>query len=445
MSYQIPSGDIVIAYEGTSYEVTLTSDPTQFRIKSPVDGSPMPVSLDTAAALFGAENAILVLNNLYGNNSAAQYTSSWNAQASAIQAAVIQDITATSLADISGAFAGAAANLISEEGSGLLLGAVSTIQNLTYDNETNVAALYLMYGALNSASQLLNQSYQSDLNIDQSIANSSYPISYDLIKATIDNTLISMATAYQATTAMSQLPALNQSTWDAISHVLQNFAASIISFFGPEGLSEDSNALKAVLAGVPGYEITALDKSMSLYGLISNGVINQNEITDIASSIFSGLSSAGFPALGQDGLKATADQLQSLDPQVLLTAQSQAFSINPSVPIIDEDSGSVQFVISRAGNGPSENVYISTVDDLGATNADANYYYAGITNLPITLAGGQSATINLHINGLGLTGGSETFRLIVQQNASDPISTSLASTTFTILNSDPAALPAARW
>ena len=42
----------------------------------------------------------------------------------------------------------------------------------------------------------------------------------------------------------------------------------------------------------------------------------------------------------------------------------------------------------------------------------------------------------LTINDLGLTSGSETFRFIVQQNQSDPITTSLASTNFTINNND---------
>jgi hypothetical protein len=52
------------------------------------------------------------------------------------------------------------------------------------------------------------------------------------------------------------------------------------------------------------------------------------------------------------------------------------------------------------------------------------------------LQGSDAATVTLTINDVGLTSGSETFQLIVQQNSSDPVSVSLASTNFTILNND---------
>ena len=47
--------------------------------------------------------------------------------------------------------------------------------------------------------------------------------------------------------------------------------------------------------------------------------------------------------------------------------------------------------------------------------------------------------MNVHIDDLGLTSGSETFRFIVQQNSTDPTSTYLATDNFTIHNTDVAA------
>jgi hypothetical protein len=72
------------------------------------------------------------------------------------------------------------------------------------------------------------------------------------------------------------------------------------------------------------------------------------------------------------------------------------------------------------------------VQDRGYSN---NNDYTGLASQAIAFAAGQTqATVNVHINDLGLTSGSETFRFIVQQNASDPVTTSLASDAFTVDN-----------
>src|SRR6185437_10053688 len=112
------------------------------------------------------------------------------------------------------------------------------------------------------------------------------------------------------------------------------------------------------------------------------------------------------------------------------------YSISPTSPSISENAGSETFTVTRSNTSQSATVYVSTVQDQGSSNTN-NEFYNGLSNDQITFAAGQaSVQVPLTINDAHLTSGSETFRLIVQQNPTDPVTTSLASDNFTILNND---------
>ena len=112
------------------------------------------------------------------------------------------------------------------------------------------------------------------------------------------------------------------------------------------------------------------------------------------------------------------------------------YSISPTSPSINENAGSETFTITRSNTSQSATVYVSTVQDQGSSNP-SNEFYNGLLNDPITFAAGQSSVqVPLTINDAHFTTGNETFRLIAQQNASDPTSTYLATDNFTILNND---------
>jgi hypothetical protein len=119
------------------------------------------------------------------------------------------------------------------------------------------------------------------------------------------------------------------------------------------------------------------------------------------------------------------------------TAPSQAYSITPVSPTIQENAGTEIFTVSRTDASQQATVVVSTVHDLGTDNPNMNTYYQGILNQPVTFNAGQyQVQIPLTIHDLYLTTGSESFRLIVQQTADPNYNNYLASDTFTIVNKD---------
>src|SRR6202140_1605521 len=110
------------------------------------------------------------------------------------------------------------------------------------------------------------------------------------------------------------------------------------------------------------------------------------------------------------------------------------YTISPNPASVNENAGTLTFTVTRSSSAAAATVYASTVQDQGYTN---NGDYTGLASQAVTFAAGQTqATVNVHIDDLGLTSGSETFRFIVQQNATDPTSTYLATDNFTIQNTD---------
>jgi Domain of unknown function (DUF1906)/Calx-beta domain len=110
------------------------------------------------------------------------------------------------------------------------------------------------------------------------------------------------------------------------------------------------------------------------------------------------------------------------------------YSISPAPASVNENAGHLTVNITRSSSAGTATVYLSTVQDQGYSN---NGYYVGIANQVVSFSAGQTtAQAPVTINDLGLFSGSETFRLIVQQNSTDPISTYLATDNFTINNND---------
>ena len=110
------------------------------------------------------------------------------------------------------------------------------------------------------------------------------------------------------------------------------------------------------------------------------------------------------------------------------------YSITPNPATVAENAGSLTFTISRSGGTPAETIYASTAQTEGYSNSGD---YNGLTSQAVSFTAGQtSKTVSLTILDDSTVESSETFALIVQRNASDPIGTYLAKTTFTITDND---------
>jgi Ca2+-binding RTX toxin-like protein len=111
-----------------------------------------------------------------------------------------------------------------------------------------------------------------------------------------------------------------------------------------------------------------------------------------------------------------------------------AYSIAPNPANANEGAGTLSFTVTRSGSFPAETILASTTTNHGSSNSGD---YAGLLNQPVSFATGQSsATVTVSITNDSVVEGRETFGFIVQRNASDPISTFLASSTFIIADND---------
>jgi murein DD-endopeptidase MepM/ murein hydrolase activator NlpD len=111
-----------------------------------------------------------------------------------------------------------------------------------------------------------------------------------------------------------------------------------------------------------------------------------------------------------------------------------AYSITPGSATVNEGAGTVTFTVTRSSASLAETVYVSTTPNQGFAN---NSDYAGLLNQALSFAAGQtSRTVTIAVTNDSVFEGNETFGLIVQRNASDPVSTFLAKSTFTIQDND---------
>src|SRR5665213_2567876 len=111
------------------------------------------------------------------------------------------------------------------------------------------------------------------------------------------------------------------------------------------------------------------------------------------------------------------------------------YSISPNPASVNENAGSLTFTITRSSSSGTATINASTVQDQGFSNN--GLYYVGVLNQTVNFSAGQTtAQVSVTINDVKAAFGSETFRFIVQQNSTDPISTYLATDNFTITNGD---------
>lgn len=111
------------------------------------------------------------------------------------------------------------------------------------------------------------------------------------------------------------------------------------------------------------------------------------------------------------------------------------YSIAPQSVTVNEAAGTASFTVSRSVTTAAETLYVSTVENQGSASSDD---YVAKVKEPLAFAAGDGEeTVTVTLNDDTIPGeGNETFGLIVQRSTSDPLSTSLASATFTIEDND---------
>jgi hypothetical protein len=300
MSYQVQSTEIEINYAGTSYVVTLTpaSAPGSFRIKSPSDGSSETVDANTAAHLFGAEQAYSLLVRMYSVANIDQTPSYWANVLQSDAQILGWSGASTVLANLSGLALG---SLLTDGVSAT--SAAGSFLDIAHNLTPSLAELTYTAAAVQDATSLLNQAtngydaIQATLNNNRNTA-----ISYDSIKAAADDLLIAFNTGNAATQAASQIPIVSQSSLDDVF----GFVGSFIGSF--------TGAVKSVDSIFSAAQLSQLDNAKSATDLI--GVAgDENNLGDLINSIDSVNSlltsdTYRYAPLTYNGLVASANALQ---------------------------------------------------------------------------------------------------------------------------------------
>jgi hypothetical protein len=144
----------------------------------------------------------------------------------------------------------------------------------------------------------------------------------------------------------------------------------------------------------------------------------------------------GFVLLREAGDPAATPLTESTFTILDDDRPATTYSLSPDSTIVNENAGAISFTVTRSGSLPAETVYASTTQTEGYIN---DFDYGGLANSAVTFAAGQaSQTITIAIIDDATIEANETFGLVVQRSASDPVSTSLAKSTFTIHDPDAA-------
>src|SRR6266571_6635873 len=116
---------------------------------------------------------------------------------------------------------------------------------------------------------------------------------------------------------------------------------------------------------------------------------------------------------------------------------TMAYSVSANPNPVNENAGTVTFTITRSGSFPAETLFASTVQG-SANGFDTNSSdYNGLLNQQVTVASGQTSTqVTVSVINDAVAESDETFGFIVQRNATDPVSTFLAKTNWTIHDDD---------
>ncbi len=118
-------------------------------------------------------------------------------------------------------------------------------------------------------------------------------------------------------------------------------------------------------------------------------------------------------------------------------SSSATWTISPTEAQYSEGDGTIQYSVTRTGGIGPQTVYLSTAQDAGSINEGD---YEPILNTPLEFDGSSfSETRNFQltiIEDAVQNEGIERFRIVVQENAIDPLSTALVFTTFSISEND---------
>jgi hypothetical protein len=119
-----------------------------------------------------------------------------------------------------------------------------------------------------------------------------------------------------------------------------------------------------------------------------------------------------------------------------------AYALSPNPATVNENVGSITFSISRSGAFPAETVYVSTLQGSSNGYATNSGDYGELLNQAVTFPANQTqAIVTVPITDDSVIESTETFGLIVQSTAGDPLSMFLANTSFTIIDDDESRLP----
>jgi hypothetical protein len=114
------------------------------------------------------------------------------------------------------------------------------------------------------------------------------------------------------------------------------------------------------------------------------------------------------------------------------------YFISPNPATVVEGVPTLTFTVTRTVSFPAETIFASTTQTEGFNNVGD--YSTNVNNLPLSFALNQTQqTVTVSITNDTLVESNETFGLIVQRNAADPLTTFLAKSTFTIQDNDVAA------
>jgi hypothetical protein len=118
-----------------------------------------------------------------------------------------------------------------------------------------------------------------------------------------------------------------------------------------------------------------------------------------------------------------------------VTPPTTTYAITPNLATVNENAGSLTFTITRSGGLPAETLYASTTQTEGSSNVSD---YSGIDSQAVSFTSGQTTrTVTVTILDDTTTENNETFGFIVQRLGTEPASTYLAKSTFTISDNDP--------
>jgi len=430
---------ITIAYQGQDYVVPLTTDSTQFYVQA-VGGSSLTVPADVAANLFGAEKAVLLLDTLHNQQGFNDLTSDWQAVVTAAGEELASQGAEDFLAGVSGnlisvALTGGVSVEASVAGTAAALAAsaAKVLPDLAQSEAPSLIDLGSTSLLLSNAITLLanaNSLYQNQ------IASATGPIQFTTIQEAIDHTLLGFNLGTAAEQATRNIPGVSNSYWDDLEQIFTSVVSPLTDLANDIAsvLSAAATLLQTKLLGNGSTLQSSIDVLGDLVG-VGDQIDQLRFATSLLSALDDVIATSHYGPLTTNGVNAAITELLS-NPSVQAGAPTNIYAITPSSPQIKETAGKATFTITRSDDSAAATVYVSTVQDQGITNT-GNEYYQGIKNKAITFAAGQAtATVKLTVNNPGVTIGSESFGLIVQQNSTDPITTYLARDVFTIDNTD---------